>query len=183
MNSIVDISNIDTIVSENILNQLKGWHLFSFKLWELKLSVNVNFKCTALHKISLNHCPHKECYQTCLYFVFLNVFVRVLNSVWHGVQTTNSVEKVVTCKHYEEDEHSKVTNYWSINCIHASNFVILAWELNIRHSNLGRVWWVFSFHVVIVNQLLSNKILHLHKRSSIWSPDTVFDMHSNHFLF
>lgn len=66
--------------------------------------------------------------------------------------------------------------------VYASYFVILSRKLNVRHCDLLWNWRVFLSLIVIVHKFLSNQWLHLHKRTSVRSSNTVLNMHVNYFL-
>ena len=176
-----NISEWNSVLREDVLQQLEGWHLFALKLWVFKVTVHVDLKSTALHQLGLNNWANEEEHHSCLHLVLAKVLHNVLQEIWCACWAEEA-QNSVSHKHQTEEEHPNISDDWWDGGFGASHNEWLSRELHVGHCHLIWVWRVFLLLVVVVNQLALNQLLHLHKGASVRSPDTVHRVHLYHIV-
>ena len=103
-------SDSNSVGLENSLNFLEIGHLSSFKLREFDLAVHINFECSALHELSLDHGSNKEQKNPGLPFIILHTLVKVLHHTWHSFNSSEEAEHKVSSEKEDKSDGSSPAN-------------------------------------------------------------------------
>jgi len=71
-------SRLNIVLSKEKLDSVEVWHFAGLKFRVFKVTINVDLKCTGLHKLGLNHGAQEEHHQAELQLVVLNVVIKIL---------------------------------------------------------------------------------------------------------
>jgi len=79
----------------------------------------------------LNYGTYEEDAEAKLEFVFLDIFVRVFNYVWHLVNASEHVEHEVSSKEHEEAKQSEVSDDVCDDGVWTCDFVIISIDFDV----------------------------------------------------
>mmetsp|Transcript_9447 Transcript_9447/g.14496 ORF Transcript_9447/g.14496 Transcript_9447/m.14496 type:complete len:215 (-) Transcript_9447:388-1032(-) len=170
-------SESDAISGEDALDRIERGHLAALELRVLERTVDVDLKGATLHQLGLQHGAHEEQGDADLPLVALNVIVQILDGVGHRLNASEEPEHPLTGEEEDEPQEPNPPDEGREQSLGAGHLVVLASDADVGHEDVVGVSGGIPVLVVVNSEFFVNKLLHLHKRLAVRSPDAVLDVH------